>query len=73
MPKKNFEDALKQLDEIIDQLENENLSLEVAVKKFEEGMKLSKFCSEKLDEAEKKISILKKDMESSIKTEQLDH
>ena len=69
MAKKTFEDSLQKLDEIVDSLENEELSLEDSVKKFEEGMKLSRFCAEKLDEAEKKITILKEDLSGNIKEE----
>lgn len=66
MAKKTFEDAIKKLDEIVESLEGDDLTLEEAVKKFEEGMKLSTYCAQKLDEAEKKISILKKDMEGNL-------
>jgi exodeoxyribonuclease VII small subunit len=72
MAKKTFEEALKKLDEIVDSLENEDLNLEDAVKKFEEGIKLSKFCEEKLDEAEEKILVLKKDINGSFKKESPD-
>ena len=54
----NFEDAMKQLEEIANELEKNDLDLDTSVKKFEEGMKLSKQCSEMLENAEKKISIL---------------
>lgn len=54
----NFEDAMKQLEEIANVLENGNLSLDESVKKFEEGMKLSKKCNDFLDQAEKKITML---------------
>ena len=53
----NFEDAMKQLEEIANELEKNDLDLDTSVKKFEEGMKLSKQCSEMLENAEKKISI----------------
>lgn len=62
MAKKTFEDSLRKLDEIVEALENEELSLEESVKKFEEGMKLSKFCAEKLDDAEKKIETMKNNL-----------
>lgn len=62
MAKKTFEDSLRKLDEIVEALENEELSLEESVKKFEEGMKLSKFCAEKLDDAEKKIETMKQNL-----------
>ena len=51
----NFETAMKQLEEIANQLEKNDLDLDKAVEKFEEGMKLSKKCSEILENAEKKI------------------
>ncbi|MGE4520273.1 MAG: exodeoxyribonuclease VII small subunit [Desulfobacteraceae bacterium] len=72
MAKKTFEEALRKLDEIVDSLENDDLNLEDAVKKFEEGIRLSKFCEEKLDEAEEKIFILKKEMDGSLKKEPAD-
>lgn len=58
MAKISFEKSLKQLEQIVQELESGSLPLEKAMKKFEEGVKLSKYCSEKLDETEKKISVL---------------
>ena len=60
---------MKQLEKIVQELEDGELPLEKALKKFEEGMKLTKLCSEKLDETEKKVSILLKNSEGRI-TEQ---
>lgn len=54
----NFEDAMKKLEEIASELEKNDLDLDSSVSKFEEGMKLSKQCSEMLENAEKRISIL---------------
>lgn len=54
----NFEDAMKKLEEIANELERNDLDLDTSVLKFEEGMKLSKQCSKMLEEAEKKISVL---------------
>ena len=54
----NFEDALSKLESIIDELENEETNLDLAVKLFEEAMTLKDFCSLKLNETEKKIQIL---------------
>ena len=54
----NFEDAMKSLEKIANELENGELSLEQSVDKFEEGIKISKKCNEILEKAEKKISIL---------------
>ena len=56
--KLNFEDSIKKLEEIANELETENLNLDESVKKFEEGMKLSKECTKMLDDAEKRITIL---------------
>lgn len=55
---KTFEDNLKELEEIANNLESGNLNLDEAIKEFEKGMKLSKECTKKLDLAEKKINIL---------------
>lgn len=57
----NFEEAMKKLEEIASELEKNDLDLDTSVTKFEEGMKLSKQCSQMLEEAEKKITILIKD------------
>ncbi len=56
--KTNFEDKMKELEKIAQELENGELNLDESMKKFEEGMKLSKECTKILDEAEKKITIL---------------
>ena len=66
MAKVTFEAAMKQLEQIVQELESGNLSLEDSIKKFEEGIKLSKFCSSKLDETEKKITLLLKDQDGNV-------
>lgn len=58
MKEENFEEMMKKLEEISKELEVGNLSLDESVKKFEEGMEISKKCSEVLEQAEKRISIL---------------
>jgi exodeoxyribonuclease VII small subunit len=58
MAKKTFEQSMKQLEQIVLELESGELPLEQALKKFQEGMELSKFCSQKLDETERKITQL---------------
>jgi exodeoxyribonuclease VII small subunit len=57
----NFESALKRLEEIVDDMENGGAELEKSLKMFEEGTKLAKYCSDKLEEAKKKVRILTKD------------
>jgi exodeoxyribonuclease VII, small subunit len=58
----NFEENVEQLEKIVQELEKGDLNLDESIKKFEEGMNLSKKCNEILEEAEKKITVLiKKD------------
>lgn len=61
----NFEDTIKELETIANQLEKGDLNLDESVKRFEEGMALSKKCTKILDEAEKKITILITDGEDT--------
>ena len=65
MAKKTFEQAMKQLEQIVQDLESGDMPLEKAIKTFEEGIALSKFCSKKLDETEKRITILMQDAEGN--------
>lgn len=58
MSKKNFEQAMKELEKIVEELESGELPLEKALKKFEEGMALSGFCSKMLDETDARITML---------------
>jgi exodeoxyribonuclease VII small subunit len=58
--KTDFESALKKLEEIALKLEEGGLSLDESIRQFETGIRLAKFCREKLDEAERKIEILQK-------------
>ena len=55
---KNFEELMVKLEEITTKLEGESLSLDESVSLFEEGMKISKECNLKLENAEKKITML---------------
>lgn len=64
--KNNFEQSLEQLEHIVSELESGDLTLEESIKKFEEGMKLSKTCSQMLDETEKKIVMLIKEHDDRI-------
>lgn len=67
MSKDRFEDHFKKLEAVVHRLENGDLPLEESVKLFEEGMRLTKICSEKLIEVRKKVEILMKD-ESGVLT-----
>lgn len=68
---KSFEEMMQDLEKIAKDLEGGELSLDESVKKFEEGMEISKECSEILENAEKKISILVKNSEGDIIEENL--
>jgi exodeoxyribonuclease VII small subunit len=59
-----FEEGLKELEEIIDQLESGRLSLEKSCELFERGMKILHFCQRKLEEIEKRVEILIKENDS---------
>ena len=54
----NFEEKMKDLENLVTELEKGDLNLDESVNKFEEGMKLSKKCNDILQKAEKRISIL---------------
>ena len=75
MPKKEteeFEDAIAKLEEIVRRLEAGDLSLEDSLKAFEEGMRLTKVCNDRLESAQKKIEILIKDHKGNIIKEPFD-
>ena len=59
----NFEDSLAKLEGIVDALEDNDVSLEESLKKFEEGIKLVKDCQKQLKEAELKVNKLMGDGE----------
>jgi len=60
----SFEDAMKNLEEIVTKLEKEEIPLEKAIDLYQEGMNLSKLCDEKLTEAQEKVTkILNEDNE----------
>jgi exodeoxyribonuclease VII small subunit len=66
---KDFEDALASLEGIVEKLEKGELALEKALELFEEGIKISRFCNTKLDEAERKVEILLKDEKGDVTEE----
>lgn len=70
MAKQTFEKALKNLEDIVKEIESGDLPLEQAIRKFEEGIRLSKFCSQILDDTEQKITILLRDSDGNISEEQ---
>lgn len=69
MRKERFEDALGRLEKVVSKLEQGDISLEESLKLFEEGIRLSRYCNQKLDEAEKRVEILLKDKDGNLRTE----
>lgn len=63
-----FEAALKKLESIVEKLENGDLSLEEALKQYEEGVRMADLCSKRLTEAEKKVEVLMKTGAGKFKT-----
>lgn len=63
---KDFEGNLKQLEEIVVKLEGGDLTLDQALELFEEGVKISRFCHAKLEEAERKVETLIKGAGDSL-------
>lgn len=66
MAVEKFETALKKLEDVVRKLEGGELSLDESLKAFEEGVKLSGFCSRKLNEAEKRVELLLRQKDGSF-------
>ena len=66
MNKKNFESSLKELEEIVEQLEAGDLPLERSLELFEQGVKLSRDCQQRLDEAERRVEVLLKNTDGTF-------
>jgi exodeoxyribonuclease VII small subunit len=58
MAREKFEDALEKLEDIVKKMEAGDMPLEDALKSFEEGIKLIRFCQTRLDEAERRVELL---------------
>lgn len=61
MEERSFENALKELEEIVERLEKGDLSLEESLQLFERGVGLARFCHRKLEEAKRKVEVLVKE------------
>ena len=64
-----FETALDKLSSVIEKLEDSETSLDEALKLYEEGISLIRFCTQKLDDAEQKIKLLQKTGDTVTETE----
>ena len=72
MAEMKFEEALKRLEKIVEELENGSLSLDDSLEKYEEGIRLSKMCAKKLEVAKKKVEILLKSEDGSVELKPFD-
>ena len=69
-PRSNdFEKAFQQLEKIVQRLESEELPLDESLHLFEEGIRLSRFCNQKLEEVEKKIELILADAKGQPRVE----
>jgi exodeoxyribonuclease VII small subunit len=68
---KKFEAALEELEQIVEQLETGELSLEDSLSAFETGVGLVRFCNQKLNDVEKKIEMLVRDKEGKLELKEL--
>ena len=60
MTEMKFEEALKRLEKIVGELESGKLPLEESLKRYEEGVRLARFCHKTLQAAQKKVQVLTK-------------
>ena len=67
MPEKSFESSLEELEQIVRQLEGGDLPLDRSLELFEQGVRLSRECQKRLDEAERKVEILLRGNDSGYK------
>ena len=70
MPR-SFESSLAELEKIVEQLESGELPLEESLKLFENGVRLSRECRERLNEAEGRIQMLMKDSDGKLSLSEL--
>ena len=67
--KKSYEEALGELERIVEEVEQGKIGLEESIAKYEEGMKLIKHCRGMLDAAEKKIEVISKEADAKGATD----
>lgn len=66
MAEVSFEKALERLEKIVEALEAGELALEEALKRYEEGVKLVRICQDRLSKVEKRIEVLRKNLDGSL-------
>ncbi|MBP7055662.1 MAG: exodeoxyribonuclease VII small subunit [Candidatus Omnitrophica bacterium] len=69
MAEMKFEEAIKKLEKIVQELEDGDLPLDESLERYEEGIRLSKVCAKKLETAKKKVEILLKSEDGTFELE----
>lgn len=69
---KTFESSLNELEQIVRQLEEGDLPLDESLKLFENGVRLSRECRERLTNAERRIEVLMKESDGTISVKSVD-
>jgi exodeoxyribonuclease VII small subunit len=69
---KSFEESLKELEQIVTHLEEGDLALEESLKLFEDGVRLSRECRERLTAAERRIEVLMKEADGSLRLQSIE-
>lgn len=67
-----FEEAIKKLEKIVEDLEKGDLSLDEALKKYQDGLEMSRICAQRLDNAKKKIDVLGKNKKGEFELKPFD-
>lgn len=67
-----FEEAMKKMEHIVEELEKGDLSLDEALKKYQEGIELARLCSQRLESAKKKIEVLAKNKKGELELKPLE-
>ena len=65
-----YEEALAQLEAIVDKMEKGEMTLDESIESFQKGIELSKYCSQRLDDVEKRITLLIEGEKDAIKEEE---
>lgn len=65
--KKTFEELLNRLESIVDEMENMDIGIEKAVKLYKEGIEISTQCSQRLENVEQQVKILKEKSDGTFK------
>lgn len=72
MAEVKFEEALKKLEKIVEDLERGDLSLDEALKKYQDGIELARLCAQRLENVKKKIDVLAKNKKGEFELKPFD-